>query len=210
MEAIEGLRFLASLPLAGTGRTKGGEKTQPFNHFHSRLFTHSSIRIPNVYSTLWSVHAIMTIVHHCWSRCVTEEMDFFLWKKQSLNFVFGSNSLVIVFIVVDYDSRWYFKAHLWNWGKRVWPSFANGGPTQIQKIQPKEDFRIRTFVTLKWKYFSKPLHVLNNRTNQIASFDQPMKSDQSDCLFWSGSEHFGWLGLACYISSIFCVWSHQI
>ena len=40
MDAIEGLRFLASLPLAGTGRTKGGEKTQPFNCFHSRLFTH--------------------------------------------------------------------------------------------------------------------------------------------------------------------------
>ena len=38
MEAIEGLRFLASLPLAGTGRTEGGEKMQPFNHFHSRLF----------------------------------------------------------------------------------------------------------------------------------------------------------------------------
>ena len=38
MEAIEGLRFLASLPLAATGRTKGGEKTQPFNCFHSRLF----------------------------------------------------------------------------------------------------------------------------------------------------------------------------
>ena len=26
MEAIEGLRFLASLPLAGTRRTEGGEK----------------------------------------------------------------------------------------------------------------------------------------------------------------------------------------
>ena len=38
MEAIEGLRFLASLPLAGTGWTEGGEKTQPFNRFHSRLF----------------------------------------------------------------------------------------------------------------------------------------------------------------------------
>ena len=38
MEAIEGLRFLASLPLAGTGQTKGGEKSQPFNRFHSRLF----------------------------------------------------------------------------------------------------------------------------------------------------------------------------
>ena len=38
MEAIEGLRFLASLPLAGTGRIEGGEKTQPLNRFHSRLF----------------------------------------------------------------------------------------------------------------------------------------------------------------------------
>ena len=38
MEAIEVLRFLASLPLAGTGQTEGGEKTQPFNRFHSRLF----------------------------------------------------------------------------------------------------------------------------------------------------------------------------
>ena len=38
MEAIEGLHFLASLPLAGTGRTEGGEKMQPFNRFHSRLF----------------------------------------------------------------------------------------------------------------------------------------------------------------------------
>ena len=34
-EAIEGLRFLASLPLAGAGR----KKTQPFNCFHSRLFS---------------------------------------------------------------------------------------------------------------------------------------------------------------------------
>ena len=39
MEAIEGLRFLASLPLDGTGRTEAVEKTQPFNRFHSRLFT---------------------------------------------------------------------------------------------------------------------------------------------------------------------------
>ena len=38
MEAIEGLRFLASFPLAGTGWTEGGKKTQPFNRFHSRLF----------------------------------------------------------------------------------------------------------------------------------------------------------------------------
>ena len=34
MEVIEGLRFLA-----GTGRTEGGQKTQPFKRFHSRLFS---------------------------------------------------------------------------------------------------------------------------------------------------------------------------
>ena len=44
MEAIEGLRFLSSLPLAGTGRTEGGEKTQPFNRFHSSLFTCVQVR----------------------------------------------------------------------------------------------------------------------------------------------------------------------
>ena len=43
----------------------------------------------------------------------------------------------------------------------------------------------RTFVTLKWKYFPKPLHMLINWTNQIASFYQPMRSDKSDCLFLS-------------------------
>ena len=36
-EVMEGLRFLASLPLAGTGQREGGEKTQPFNRFQSRL-----------------------------------------------------------------------------------------------------------------------------------------------------------------------------
>ena len=55
MEAIEGLRFLASLPLAGTGRTEGGQKTQPFNHFHShpviRMFCiHERV----TYQTAWS------------------------------------------------------------------------------------------------------------------------------------------------------------
>ena len=39
-EAIERLRFLASLPLAGTGRSEAGEKTQPFNRFQSRLGTY--------------------------------------------------------------------------------------------------------------------------------------------------------------------------
>ena len=42
-EAIEGLRFLASLPLAGAGR----EKTQPFNWIHSRLFTAKPLEQPD-------------------------------------------------------------------------------------------------------------------------------------------------------------------
>ena len=39
IELIEGLRFLASLLLACTGRTEGGEKIQPFKRFKSRLFS---------------------------------------------------------------------------------------------------------------------------------------------------------------------------
>ena len=35
LEAIEGLRFLASFPLPSTGKSKGGKKTQPFNRFAS-------------------------------------------------------------------------------------------------------------------------------------------------------------------------------
>ena len=38
-EAIEGLRFLASCPLAGTGWREGGEKTQPLNRLQSCLGT---------------------------------------------------------------------------------------------------------------------------------------------------------------------------
>ena len=41
--------------------------------------------------------------------------------------------------------------------------------------------RNETFVTIKWKYFSKPQHSVINRTNQIICFNQPMKSDQSYC-----------------------------
>ena len=35
MEAIERLRFLTSFGLPSAGKIKGGEKTQPFNRFHS-------------------------------------------------------------------------------------------------------------------------------------------------------------------------------
>ena len=58
----------------------------------------------------------------------------------------------------------------------------------IKDINHKQDFRNGTFVTLKPKYFSKPLQSESNWTNQIACFDQPMKSDLSDCLLWSANE----------------------
>ena len=42
MEAIERLHFLASFDPPSTGKRKGGEKTQPFNRFHSHPGTFSS------------------------------------------------------------------------------------------------------------------------------------------------------------------------
>ena len=40
-EAIERLRFLASFPLADTGKREEGEKTQPFNRSPPHLELHS-------------------------------------------------------------------------------------------------------------------------------------------------------------------------
>ena len=60
---------------------------------------------------------------------------------------------------------------------------ASNLPPDIKDINHRQDFRNGTFVTLIRKYFSKPLHSECNWTNQFACFDQPMKSDQSDCLF---------------------------
>ena len=48
MEAIEGLRFLASFDPLGTGKRKRGEKTQPFHRFHS--YPGKSI-LPSCYNT---------------------------------------------------------------------------------------------------------------------------------------------------------------
>ena len=39
-----------------------------------------------------------------------------------------------------------------------------------------------TLVTLNWKYFSQPLHMLINRSNQIICFDQPIKRLSRMCL----------------------------
>ena len=45
MEAIEGLRFFASFGPPGTGKRKGGEKTQPFDRFPPRYkFLHSFVQ----------------------------------------------------------------------------------------------------------------------------------------------------------------------
>ena len=52
-EAIEGLRFLASLPRADAGH----EKTQPFNWIHSRLF------MVDNFSTLLSINAQQIFSH---------------------------------------------------------------------------------------------------------------------------------------------------
>ena len=52
MEAIERLRFLASFgpPVPGTGKRKGGEKTQTFNRFHSHPGTNwTALCICNVH-----------------------------------------------------------------------------------------------------------------------------------------------------------------
>ena len=61
-------------------------------------------------------------------------------------------------------------------------TFIKSGP-DTKDTTCKQDLRNEAFVTLKWKHFSKPLHMLNNQTNLIVCFDQPMKSYQSGCLF---------------------------
>ena len=105
--------------------------------------------------------------------------------------------------VVDYKGEKFPRVLAW---KMAWDSFfilwklplplGGAGSTRYKRYH--SHFRNVAVATLKWKYFSKPLHVLNN---QIASFDQLMKLDQSDCLFWTSSEHCGWYKLAL-ISSV--------
>ena len=53
----------------------------------------------------------------------------------------------------------------------------------IKEIAYQEDFRKGTFVTIKQKYFSQPLHIESNRTNHIVCFDQPMKSENQIVCF---------------------------
>ena len=64
MEAIEVFRFLTSLPLASTGRTKGGEKTQPFNRFHSRLFKVSLV-VYQAYVFKWRTKRLRESILRC-------------------------------------------------------------------------------------------------------------------------------------------------
>ena len=96
--------------------------------------------------------------------------------------------------VVDYKGEKFPRVLAW---KMAWDSFfilwklplplGGAGSTRYKRYH--SHFRNVAVATLKWKYFSKPLH-------QIASFDQLMKLDQSDCLFWTSSEHCGWYKLA--------------
>ena len=77
------------------------------------------------------------------------------------------------------------------------------GRTRYKGYRSQRGFQERTFCHQKRKYFSQPLHIESNRTNPIVCFDQPMKSGQSDCLFCSHFEHFGWHKPCCYMSPIF-------
>ena len=57
-----------------------------------------------------------------------------------------------------------------------------------------QHFRNGSFVALKQKlsqFLPTLEHSVCNWTNQIACFDEPLKSDQSDCLFCTHFENFG-------------------
>ena len=67
-------------------------------------------------------------------------------------------------------------------------------PTGFQEwnfCHPQTEIFLKT--SLKWEHW----------TNQIACFDQSMKSDQSNCLFCSHFEHFGWHKPCCFMIPIF-------
>ena len=57
-----------------------------------------------------------------------------------------------------------------------------------------QHFRNGSFVALKQKlsqFLPTLEHSVCNWTNQTACFDEPLKSDQSDCLFCTHFENFG-------------------
>ena len=57
------------------------------------------------------------------------------------------------------------------------PSSRPRAPTTYTRHKDtacKGDFSNAIFVYLRWKYFSKPLHMLINWTNQIVCFDQTL------------------------------------
>ena len=82
-----------------------------FTRFNGRR-SHISIGKPNVDSTLSSVHTIISIVHHCRRRCVTERKEWIVTQFKS--FWYEVDSLHIIFVIVDDNSGWHFEAHLWN------------------------------------------------------------------------------------------------
>ena len=64
----------------------------------------------------------------------------------------------------------------------------------------KQDFRNGTFVTLICKYFSKPLHMLNNRIDKIVCFDQTCLLYNQYLCVWLGHKNImGRFGVQVFI-----------
>ena len=65
----------------------------------------------------------------------------------------------------------------WGWSVEVW------GGIRCKRYCLQRRFQERNFCHSKMKIFLETSSCASNRTNQIVSFDQPMKLDQSDWFF---------------------------
>ena len=114
-----------------------------------------------------------------------ESLLFVIWAVAAANGLFSGFGGVVGNLTPRTGSSWppYPGAGRGYWANRA--GYYDGGRSRsdTKDTARKEDFRNGSFVTLKWRDFSKPLPMLINRTNQIVSFDQPIKSDQSDFFF---------------------------
>ena len=90
-------------------------------------------------------------------------------------------------------SRNAFSSRATDWPKR---HHNLSGWTRHKDTAHKEDFRYGTFVSLKWKYFSKTFSHAEQSDQSDCFFCLHMKSEQTYCLFWSYFERFGWNKLA--------------
>ena len=113
------------------------------------------------------------------SSMYKESLLFFIWAVAAANGLFSGFGGVVGNLTPRTGSSWppYPGAGRGYWANRA--GYYDGGRSRsdTKDTARKEDF------TRKLRYFSKPLHMLINRTNQIVSFDQPTKSDQSVCFF---------------------------